>query len=372
MPVQIDFGKPPVGYAVSSARAADEKVSVQFLEFTSTEDGQHFIRRLEGFPSEVLKLAASAISPSQVDNMLAIVHRDGKATAYINELTLHATVRPSRPIELGAGVTKSDVADIDRLEVGVNIPKDSGVLFVFSAGWRKGMFYDFGPIGGPNPQPRDYDLEAMFGQAYCQVLFQERFGISDAEWSTLLATKWFPFAGLSEKSVDSLLSHIRSGWNPDELIGDLVAEVKARLPVMLEYWRRHVSLAPHIQILECAVERFQNDDFVSCTGLLFPRIEGILRTHHTSLGISSGPSPANLTNSAVAAKLNKTMCLLMPHRFATYLREVYFANFNPIAQDIDVSRHSVAHGVASVTCFNSKSALLGMLVVNQLFHFLKE
>jgi hypothetical protein len=31
--------------------------------------------------------------------------------------------------------------------------------------------------------------------------------------------------------------------------------------------------------------RFKSDDFVSCTGLLFPRIEGLMRTHRTSLGV---------------------------------------------------------------------------------------
>jgi len=63
--------------------------------------------------------------------------------------------------------------------------------------------------------------------------------------------------------------------------------------------------------------------------------------------------------------------LLLPHRFAAYLRDIYFANFNPVAQDIDVSRHSVAHGVATASDFNQKSAVLGILVIHQLFYFLE-
>jgi len=51
MPFDIDLGMPPAGYAVSSARA-DEDVIISFREFTSTEDGQHFIKRLEGIPSD--------------------------------------------------------------------------------------------------------------------------------------------------------------------------------------------------------------------------------------------------------------------------------------------------------------------------------
>jgi len=302
--------------------------------------------------------------------MLAIIREDGKATVYINESKLVARVRVARPIKAGESVTKSDIVDVDGLELNVPIPEDSGVLFIFSIGWRKGMFYDFGPISGPDRQPRTYDISTTLGRAYCHVLFQERFRIADAEWDALFSTKWFPFAGLRNESIDALINHVRSGWNPDEKLDEFVAEVQGRATQMLESWRSRSSFAPHIEILARAVERFQNGDFVSCTGLLFPRIEGILRTHHTSLGTAAGPSPTNLTDAAVASKLDNDKCLLLPHRFAAYLRDIYFGNFNPVAVNIDVSRHSVAHGVASASEFNQKSALLGILVVHQLFYFL--
>jgi hypothetical protein len=370
MPVEIDLGMPPAGYSLTAARA-DENVTVQFQEFTSTEDGQHFIQRLEGIPDDILRRLSPAIRPSQVDNLLAICDRKGKATVYVNEIMQRARVRASGPVKAGQLVTKNDIVDVDRLELGVDIPDDAGVVFVFSVGWRKGLFYDFGPIGGPDTQPRQYDIAAILGQAYCHVLFQERFTISDDEWDALFAAKWFLFAGLRNESIDALISHVRCGWDPDEKLDDFVAEIKVRIPQMLDSWRNHSTFTPHVDILDRAVDRFQSDDFVSCTGLLYPRIEGILRTHHTSLGTATRPSPDNLTDTAVASKLHNQKCLLLPHRFAAYLRDVYFANFNPVAQDIDVSRHSVAHGVAAASEFNRKSALLAILVVHQLFYFLE-
>jgi hypothetical protein len=175
---------------------------------------------------------------------------------------------------------------------------------------------------------------------------------------------------LRNETIDALVSQIRAGWDPDEKLGDIVSEIHDRIPESLNAWRTQVSFQPHIEILERAVERFQAGDYVSCTGLLFPRIEGILRTHHTTHGAATSPSPANLTDFAVAAKIHNESCLLLPHRFASYLRDVYFADFNPVAQNIDVSRHSIAHGVAAPASFNQKSALIGILVVHQLFHFL--
>jgi len=370
MPNEIDLGKPPAGYCVTSP-PSNEEVVIQFLEFTSTEDGQHFIQRLEGIPSDILQKASPQISPSQVDNMLAIVRRDGKATVYVNELAQRAHVRVSGPIKAGAVVTKDDVVDVDRLELDVQIPNDAGVVFIFSVGWRKALFYDFGPLRGPDPQLRQYDVADLLGQAYCHVLFQNRFSISDAEWDALFAAKWFPFAGLRNDSIDALISYIRSGREPDDKLDDFVAEAKGRVTQMLDSWGNRSSFAPHMSILERAVERFLDNDFVSCTGLLFPRIEGILRTHHTNLGTVNRSSPGNLTDSAVAAKIENDKCLLMPRRFAAYLRDIYFANFDPSAQDIDVSRHSVGHGVAAASEFNQKSALIAILVVHQLFYFLE-
>ena len=49
MPFEIDFGKTPTGHVLDAARDGENVVN-QYSEFTSTEDGQHFIQRLEGYP----------------------------------------------------------------------------------------------------------------------------------------------------------------------------------------------------------------------------------------------------------------------------------------------------------------------------------
>jgi len=369
MPFEINIEKPPAGYALSSGREGDQ-IPVVFREFTSTEDGQHFIQRLEGI-SDVLQNLPAPIKPSQIDNMLVIYQSDGRVTVYVNELEQRLLIRPTGPVEAGTLVTKDDVADVERLEIGVQVPDDVGFSFVFSIGWRKGLFYDFGPVGLPEPQIRQYDVTRALGQSFCHVLFQERFSISDAEWNTLFTKKWFPFVGLRNETIETLINHIRSDWNPDEMTNNIVSEINENVQKMLDSWRTHSSLAQHLPILEHAIDRFQNDDHVSCTGLLFPRIEGILRTHHSSSGSEDHPSSNNLSKSALAAKMQNEDSLLLPHRFRKYLDNVYFKHFDPDAPDIDVSRHSIAHGVASASNFNSKSAAISILIIHQLFYFLQ-
>ena len=371
MPVEIDLEMPPAGYALTSARASNT-TAVQFREFTSTEDGQHFIQRLEGFPTNILQKLPAPIPASKVDHLLALCRRDGKATVYLNELEFRASVRSSRRIEAGEAITKDDFVDVERLELGVQVPRDAGALFVFSVGWRKGLFYDFGPIGGPSPRPREEDVSVVLGRCFCHVLFQERFRISDSEWSKLLKAQWFPFAGLRAATIDKLLSYVRSGWEIDELLDDIVSEVRETIPRMLQGWRNHSSFKPHLDILQRAVEGFRNDsDFIGCTGLLYPRIEGILRTD-LDAGTRGRATQKHLVQAAVGSKLGNEQSALLPHRFQDYLRDVYFADFSAASKDeADVSRNSVAHGTASASKFNRKSAVIGILIAHQLFYFLE-
>ena len=374
MPVEIDLRMPPAGYAAAPARATDTTGLIQYREFTSTEDGQHFIQRLEGFPNDILQKLPAPIPASKVDHMLALCRRDGTATVYLNELEFRTSVRwrGSRSVAAGEAVTTDDFVDVERLELGVQVPRDAGALFVFSVGWRKGLFYDFGPVGGPSPRPREEDISVVLGRCLCHVLFQERFRISDSEWNKLLEAQWFPFAGLRAATIDKLVNYVRSGWEIDELLDEIVSEVRETIPRMLQGWRNHSSFKPHLDILKRAVEGFKNDnDFVGCTGLLYPRIEGILRTD-LDAETRSQATQRHLVQAAVGSKLGNDQSALLPHRFQDYLRDVYFADFSPASKgEAEVSRNSVAHGTASASKFNRKSAVIAILITHQLFYFLE-
>ena len=150
MPYEILLDHPPAGFAGTSARA-DELVQVIYREFTSTEDGQHFINRLERGVDPILREIPTSVRPSAVDHMLALIRKDGETTVFLNELEIEGTFRTARPVKKGQDMTKDDIADIVRLDLGVDIPEDAGFIFVFSVGWRKGLFFDYGPIG-PNQE----------------------------------------------------------------------------------------------------------------------------------------------------------------------------------------------------------------------------
>jgi hypothetical protein len=366
MPHEITLVSLPIGICTETQRGGDQ-IMVRSREFLSSEDGQEFIRRLEAVTGAYLdRLPHSAlVRPSQVDHLLAIIRRDRTATVYVNELTPSINTRVGRRIERGEPVAKDDIVDICELDLEVPIPPDTGIVFVFSVGWRKGLFYDFSPL--TDGSLRDFEPRHAFGYFYSRVLFQERFSISETEWDGLLAAKWFPFAGLTNGTIEKMLAHLRSGRNLDELTDLIVADMKTRLPGFLSSWNNHPAFTSHLLILERATERFLDGDYISCTSLLFPRIEGLLRTYHASMGSTDSAKQANLCASAVQANANRAGCLLLPKMFERYLSQVYFAAFDPKDVDIEVSRNSVSHGTASQAAFNAKAAVTGLLVTHQLF-----
>ena len=369
MRFEINTGDPLIGFALSSARKG-EGLPVVYREFTSTEDGQYFVNRLENLPPAFIDGAPSPVRRSQVDSLLAVMCPDGRATVYLNELELGLLVRSRGSVEKGAEVDIDDIADIEGLKLSVDIPDDAGFVFIFSVGWRKGMFFDFGPLG-PGGESRDYDISKALGRSFAHVLFQERFVITEQEWASLFEEMWFPFVGLRARTRGSLLNHVRSGWKCDDMLDEIVAEVKGQAHDMLQSWRTHSTLSTHIEFLERAVERFLEDDAISCTSILFPRIEGIVRTHYVEAGGPGNPSQSDLTDLAVAAKVENERSLLLPLRFKDYLENVYFAHFNLPKGEVPLSRHSVVHGVALASDVDLKSAVLGLLIVHQLFFFLE-
>ena len=312
------------------------------------------------------------VRPSEVDHLLVIYRRDGMAEVYVNELEVRGEVRVTGPVEAGAPMTKDDVAEIRSAGSGVyRFRGMPGFLFLFSVGWRKGLFFDLEPARTPDGRPRTYDVGMALGRMYSRVLFQERFSLSDDDWDRLFSAQWFPFVGLRSSTADDLISHVQDGVNPDRMLDCIVDETKARLPRMADSWARRPSFGPHMVLLEHAIERFLADDWASCTALLFPRIEGMLRSHHAETGSGKKPHRDNLVKTATESAIRRDNdSLLLPRRFRDYLRTVYFAGFQPKDKDAKASRDSVGHGVAPASAFDRKAAVIGLLTVDQLFYFL--
>lgn len=374
MKFDIQLNELFAGFSMASCKPGEHVWVVQ-KEFISSEDGDLFISRLEDFPSLLLSRIAQThqtiIVESSINNMLAILRQDKTATIYINA-PMNALMQAKKSVDAGQVIYRDDIADIRQLVFhNIEIPDGIGIMVLFSVGWRKGLFYDIVSLGEKSLK-RDYDLNQLLGGYYAYLLFQERFKISDPEWKSLLQNGWFPFITLSNDIISNILSHNREGWNVDDLLTKIQADVLKRLPDGLKSWAKIKSFEPHMEFITKAVEHYQNDDPISCISVLFLRIEGIMRGFQAIQGQPKKAKQKDLANTVLSPGVNPKdhkFSPLLPLRFSQYLNEVYFANFDPTRTDNTLSRHTVGHGVATKENFNLKGSTLGFLILDQLSYY---
>jgi hypothetical protein len=373
MPYEIVFDNLPIGYAAEAARSAGQTVKVITNEFTSSEDGDLFISRLEGFPSDVIRRIRKESSPvkeSTIDHLVIILRSDKTATVYVNELIIKSKVLVKRAVKAGEEVYKDDIGDVKSVLLeGVNVPDDAGFLILFSVGWRKGLYYDFRPLSPEDPIKRDLDLSVLLGQLYSYLLFQERWRVSEETWIQFFSQGWFPFISLRTDTIKIMINHIREGWPVDDLLASISAEVGKALPMMLERWRDISAFSEHVPFFDVAAGHFTKNDHISCTSVLCPRIEGVMRSFHILQSKGQKATQDRMAKTVTSSEGNESS-LLLPDRFRKYLLDVYFANFDPEGQK-PLSRHTVSHGVAEASKFDLKASTIGFLVIEQLSYFIK-
>jgi hypothetical protein len=227
MAFQVQLPHLPAGIALTAARPG-ETVLVQPEGFVSTEDGDALYRFLDDVKTQYLAKIPEPNRPreSTISEMLAIIKIDGSCQLHINDFGLIGQVQTREAVEAGAPVLKHQVADVIRVEPdGITVPDDAGVLFVFSVGWRKAVYYDYRPLLLERSIPRD--LGAKVGPLWGYLVFQERIKLDDVTWSTLAAAGWFPFIGLSDSTIKKMVSHVQAGWNLDDVIESAARDARS-------------------------------------------------------------------------------------------------------------------------------------------------
>lgn len=371
MPFDLKLDKPPAGYATRPARGG-EKLDVQVSGFLTPDDGEILFKYLEG-------VSQTYLSPIPIDKrppegaiacLVAIVDRGGNAKVYVNEVKAISLVQVKRPIEKGTFVFSDDIADIRRLSFdGISVPADMGVAVVLSAGWRKGLFFDYAPLAG---SPRTFDLEAALGRALSYLMFRARLAISTQDLQEMFKQAWFPFISLKGATLEKMVTHASQGWSIDDLLDEIQPQVDVRLSDLRAAALSKSVFREHQKTIIKAIERYENKDWLDCCTLIYSRLEGILRTHLSKTSPADRASQQNMAASIAhdPAGSRHDLSLLLPNKFQEYIERVYFANFDPAKPVEHVGRNTVSHGVVSEDRLDRKAATIGMLILDQLLFLL--
>lgn len=162
MSTTFKLDQPPFGYFASSA-AAGEPVAVCFRELIGPDDGTHLLRQLENLQTSLFDKIPSFPLPSHVDHLLVVIRPDLTCTAYVNELKILMQVRTTGPVEAGVPAYVDEISDVMSVHIGVTIPANCGFVIVRSMGWRRSLFFDFGPLNRKCGD-REYSIEQALAQ----------------------------------------------------------------------------------------------------------------------------------------------------------------------------------------------------------------
>jgi len=264
-------------------------------------------------------------------------------------------------------MTKNDLVGIENVDLGkIDIPATSGVIVLFSIDWYRGLFFDFGPLP-PINHKREYDLEAVIGGFYSYLFFKERFNLAEDDWGHLFSSNWFPFMGLSPNTIGELIRLNKCRRDVDTLIPKAREELINLLPQAFNTWSKSEIFKGHMAFLQTAFKHYENEDYLSCTSVLFPRIEGLLRSFQSLMGTFSNATQRGLSDTVVSPDVSMMSLQanpLLPEKFRDYLSNYYFANFSP--EETPLSRNSVGHGTSTAESHDLKGATLGFLIMCQL------
>jgi hypothetical protein len=367
MPRMIQLERSPAGFA-TDAMLPGATGLIEVFGFHTSDEGLNFTRLLEGCVEYIT--GTPEISPSQIDHLLVVISPDGRTSVYVNELVFTARTQVMRDFQAGDQIMLDDIADIAEIEVGVEIPPECGVIFLFSWGWRKGFFFDLRPLS-PKPSPRDYSLAAMFAACHCALVFPATFSLTDDQWKNMIADGWFPFAGLKKSTVADMILHCQKGWALARLQPQIVEECKQLAPNFAAFCETSPLFKPHANVIKAAARHFASGDYLSAAHLLYPRIEGVLRSYY----LETGGIPTRKQERFLGAALKGGMagrhayCLLLLERFDTFLKAVIFVAFDP-ANPTGVSRHTIGHGVVDTNQCDEKSVALAFLSLHHLYYSL--
>ena len=150
---------------------------------------------------------------------------------------------------------------------------------------------------------------------------------------------------------------------------------KEKIESFTQYWWEKSLLKEKRAIIEAGIKAYltcTDDGYINCIKNLFSEIEGIFRlSYYDEKG--KNPNFKDLKEYIKVKAYNAFKVegsLGFPDIFYNYADVFLFRNFKLASGNVELSRHSVSHGVADSDKYNQARALQLILTIDQIFFFL--
>ena len=192
----------------------------------------------------------------------------------------------------------------------------------------------------------------------------------------MLKDGWFPFIQLLGKDFEKLSRCYNEKKHFNLLISGFLKQFdKNRIDSFTQYWWDKAILNEKRTLIEAGINAYllgTEAGFINCIKNLFTEIEGIFRlTYFREKGTDPNFSQLKtFIKEKASNSFNVENSLGFPDIFFNYADLFLFKNFSISECNVELSRHSVSHGVASSTKYTQTSALQLILTLDQIYFFI--
>lgn len=309
-------------------------------------------------------------SVSHIRNCLIFINANKEASIHINCPTFIEIVS-KKAIEKNDPVFKKDIADVRKMDFqGIELQSTCAVIYIFSVGWRRGLYFDFLPIDSEKEYTTG-DLSTIFASLYSYLQFPEIHRLEPEIKNKIFEKGWFPFIRIIGNYFEKLYTSIKENLDTYDLELEIAESFNEEsLIEMKDTWLKKDPYNKHQRLIDKGIERYLAGDYISTISILYPRIEGIMR--YMCLGEKGKVTSKNLAQKITLEAKGKSIeyGLFLPDDFNEYLTKVYFQSFDLETGEVNLSRHSLAHGVADEESFSKIKAIQGILILDQISYYI--
>ena len=353
-----------------SLSAANEGAPVKVLQngFFSSYDDDHqhcFGQLLRHFP----------ISEWTLPNELLIVIRNKQARIHTS-FPLTARIRSKGPVQPGSVVFRDQILDIEEVRFRddsfeADIRDDDKIVWLFRVDWSFGLYFDL------SGKSSTLELWKTLGYCYRSMHFRAvyAFFVDPENPERLIDRGWFPFIQFSTDEFRQLRHGIGNPSELDTVEAHIVEAFSAeRIDQFSEGWWTNPVFRDKKEILVAGLNAYKegsDEQVINCIKNLVSEAEGIVRLHfHRDRGTQPTTRELMEYMSARGKKaFPSSGSLAFPSLFHEYLENSLFRGFDLKDRTVQLSRHSVAHGVAAPNLYTRTRALQIILALDQIHHY---
>jgi hypothetical protein len=327
--------------------------------------------------NSITQLLLGSPQGDSINKLLALIKQDGTGYIYPEHFPLSLEARAKRSIKAGEVVSKTDLIDIIGIMFvdsvfDLNVEDGDKLVWLFRIDWKFGLFFDF------SGKLKADKLSKELANYYRRLLYFDIYMFLENQhnFDSLIQDGWFPFIGLVTEHFQNLIQYYSEEKKFILHIGKILNYfTKAKIDKMTHNWWDNYIFNDKRSLIETGINAYLQDTtagYISSIKILSSEIEGIIRINYVR-EYGRNPTTQELKQYLIdkgKAKFSAIGSLGFPGLFYNYLNEVLFKGFDLMTDDVPISRHSVAHGVAEAEAYQKVRAFQLILVLDQIYFFL--